>query len=130
VIYNPDGLELRELPEENFLRAVDYWNTDMKVAKSVRLPGGRMLSVYMDITNVWNTKRLNGGGLYNYQEYLKYLVNRNFSGAGLKVGEEAYIFTRPYRSEKGYWEPPLSPRTEWLQHLAPRQYRFGLRFEL
>ena len=122
VVYNPDGLEYRELPDSYFLQRVDSYNTDMKLAKMVSLPGGRSLSFSFDITNLWNRKTLNGS-VSGYSDYLAYLVDQNESGDDLKVGEATEIFTHPYQTQSGRWEAPISPRTEWLQSLNPRFYR-------
>ena len=133
VIYQPDPtIPIRELPKEYFLRNVDYWNTDLKFDKTLTLPGGRRLSAYVDITNVLNTKRLNGGGLYSYNDYLRYIVDQRAQGKDLRVGDEStfYVFTRPYKDAAGNWKAPLSPRTEWMQHINPRAFRFGVRFDL
>ncbi len=132
VIHNPDQLEIREIPDEYFIPAVDYWNTDLKVSKAVSLPGGRSLSAYLDVTNIWNTKRMNGFGISNLDDYREYLVGRRRGGDDVKYGDEStfYVLTRPYRDGAGSWRAPISPRTEWLHHLNPRHYRLGVRFGL
>ena len=136
VYYNPDPLtyETRELPDEYILPSVDYWNTDMKLTKSFRLPGGRSISVFADVTNVWNTKRLRVGGT----DYLEYVYRRRKAGDNIEVysPETFDILTEPYllqyadSSTPAVWKAPLAPRTEWLHYLNPRFFRFGLRFEL
>ena len=66
VVYNPNAQERYLLPPEYFMKRVDYWNTDLKLTKAFNLPGGRSVSVYMDITNLFNAKRLNLGGTAIY----------------------------------------------------------------
>ena len=72
-----------------------------------------------------------------YQDYAHELSlydgeKRRRGGAKLKYGDEStfFLLTRPYQDEVGNWKAPLSPRTEWLHHLGPRLYRFGVRFDL
>jgi hypothetical protein len=104
----------------------------MKLSKSIPLPGGRSLSAYLDISNVLNTKRLNGA-FDNGEDYTGYVVARRRSGDNVKYGDEStfFVLTEPYRDpSSGAWHAPLSPRTDWLHHLNPRYYRFGVRFSL
>jgi hypothetical protein len=86
----------------------------------------------LDITNVFNTKRLNGSGLANYGEYLEYILEHRRTDPSLGVGDPStfFLFSEPYRDEKGYWHAPLAPQTEWLHFLNPRQYLFGVRIDL
>ncbi len=130
-VYNFDQVPAREVPEENYVPVVDFWNTDVKFAKSIALPGGRSMSAYLDISNVLNTKRLDGN-FVNGDEYGRYLIGRRRSGDDVKYGDEStfYVFTEPYKDAAGTWKPPISPRTDWLHHLNPRYFRFGVRFNL
>jgi len=130
-VYNPLALPAREIPEEYYIPMVDNWNTALKLTKNLRLPGGRSLSAYLDITNAWDKKRLNGTFL-NGEDYLLYLVERRRAGDAVKYGDEStyYVLTEPYKSGSGAWKAPISPRTDWLHHLNPRSYRLGVRFNL
>ncbi len=132
VVYNPDALELREVPEDNFIPVADYHNTDLKLSKSFGLPGSRSLMLYVDVTNVWNAKRLNGSGISDINAYKKYLVQRRQLGSDVEYGGESTfsLFSRPYRDADGNWKAPISPRTEWLHHVNPRSYALGIRFNL
>ncbi len=130
-LYNPDNREPRELPEENWIPAVDNYSTDGKLSKSFRLPGGRSLQLYVDIKNVLNRKTLNGYWL-NDGDYMAYLVQRRGLGEDLKYGEESTfdLFTEPWKDVDGNWKAPIDPRNEWLHHINPRSFTFGLRFQL
>ena len=149
VYYNPDpsSIPLRELPEENWFPSVDYWNTDLKLSKTVDLPGGRFVALSFDIQNLWNTKRLNGSWLGS-TEYLRFIYEQRKEYARrVKNGESTegvhnysygdpdtfYILTRPWQyvpDDDVAYKAPLSPQEEWLHHLYPRSYRFGMRFSL
>ena len=147
--YNPDPttIPLRELPEENWFPKVDYWNTDVKFSKTIGLPGGRFMAFSFDIANVWNTKRLNGS-YKGATEYTKFIYEQRMEYARRKAAGEStegvhnyswgdpdtfYILTRPWQTVPNDTIPynaPLSPREDWLHHLYPRSYRFGVRFSL
>ena len=133
-VYNPDAIEERNLPEENFIPVVDYYNTDVKVSKGFVLPGGRSVSAYATISNLWNTKRLNGAGLGGVAslDYRKFLVGRRQIGEDVEYGDPDTfdMFTKPWKNTDGDWVAPLAPRTEWLHHVYPRAITFGLRFNL
>jgi len=131
-IYNPDAVPERDLPKEYFLPVVDYWNTDLKIGKGLRLPGGRSVTVSLDMTNALDTRRINGSGVSNWTDYLAQIVYLRRKGQDVEVGDPRTFkfFDRPYQDENGNWHAPLSPRTEWLHYLDPRYYRFGLRFDL
>jgi hypothetical protein len=126
--YNPDPevFTTRDLTDEHYLPIVDYWNTDLKLSKSIQIEGRRSVSVYMDVTNLWDTRRLNAGS----GDYTKYIYYERLKGRDIKYGQDTHIFTRPYRDQDSYWQPPLSPRSDWSLYLYPRYYRFGARFEL
>jgi hypothetical protein len=106
----------------------------MKFMKRFRLPGGRSVAAYMDITNVLNTKHLNGSGLSDSQAYSAYVFSRRSLGENVKWGDSStfYILNEPYKNDPAalLWKAPLSPSTDWIQFLNPRFYRFGVRFEL
>ena len=147
--YNPDPTSIpeRELPEENWFPTVDYWNTNLKFSKTVDMPGGRFISFSFDIENLWNTKRLNGSW-QNSTDYLKFIYEQRKEYARRKEAGEStegvhnysygdpdtfYILTRPWQTVPDDAVPyyaPLSPREDWLHHLYPRFYRFGMRFSL
>jgi len=132
IIYNPQGLQRRELPDENIMRFVDYWNTDLKISKTLPLAGGRSLQLYADVTNVLNAKRLALGAV-DTEDYYQYVVDRRLAGeTDLRVGDDSTLdaLTEPYQDTGGNWKAPISPRTEWLHYLNPRAFRFGLRFDL
>jgi hypothetical protein len=133
-IYNPEGKEQRELPDENFLPTADYWNVDMKFMKRMPLPGGRYVSAYLDIENVLNIKHLNPTGVDGYSsKYLSVVYQKRLGGEDVAVGDESTFdwLTRPYRIQgSNSWQAPISPHTEWLHHLNPRFVRFGVRFEI
>ncbi len=130
VVYNPENVSRRLLPAAYIMKAVDYWNTDVKAQKAFSLPGGRTVSAYVDVTNVRNTKRNRLGGT----NYMEYLVDRRTKGSepDLRYGDEStlHVFTRPYKDAGGNWHAPVSPRNDWVQFLFPRAYRFGLRVAL
>ena len=133
VLFNPDPqtYSVRDMTDENYIPQVDYWNTDLKFAKSVSLAGRRNVQFYLDITNLWNAKRLN----LSSNDYNEYLYFERLKGRDVKWGEDTHVFTRPYRVAQsdgtpGYWKPPLAPRMDWALFLYPRYYRFGVRFEL
>jgi len=133
VIYRPDAtVPVRDLPEENFLPVADSWKMDLKLTKSFRLPGSRSLSLYADVLNVFNTKSLNLAAISDVNDYYLYVVEQRRKGQDVHVGDASTfsVLTRPYRGESGQWKPPISARTEWLQHLYPRFFRFGVRFEV
>ena len=128
VAYNPDPeiYTTRDLSDEHYLPVVDYWNTDLKLSKSFQIQGRRAMSVYVDITNLWNTRRQNLGS----NDYTAHIYYERLKGSDVKYGEDTHIFVHPYRDKDGYWQPPLSPRSDWALYLYPRYYRFGARFEL
>ncbi len=130
VIYNPENVARRFLPDEYIMKAVDYWNTNLKFQKLVSLPGGRMVSLYLDIYNVWNTKR-NRLGSADFQWYI---VDRRTRGGepNLRYNDEStwHVFNRPYKDVGGNWHRPLKPEQEWVQFTDPRSYRFGVRVNL
>lgn len=132
VIYNPEALPRREIPDENILPSASSYNTDLKLSKAFQLGRGRSLSAYLDIGNVFNIKRLNGGGIQNYIDYLGYIYGQRLQGNDMKVGDESTfaMFTRPWKDKDGNWKRPTSAQTEWMHHLYPRSYRVGVRFDL
>jgi len=132
VIYNPEALPRREIPHENILPSASSYNTDLKLSKAFQLGRGRSLSAYLDIGNVFNIKRLNGGGIQNYIDYLGYIYGQRLQGNDMKVGDESTfaMFTRPWKDKDGNWKRPTSAQTEWMHHLYPRSYRVGVRFDL
>ena len=135
-VLRPDGFTGRdsELPDENFLPFVDNYNTNLKITKLFTLPGGRSVSAYVDITNLWNQKRLNTSALGdNYRTYLEMIRYRRSAGQpDLKVGDSATFdwATRPFQDEHGSWRKPLAARSDWMLFLNPRAYRFGFSFQL
>jgi hypothetical protein len=131
-IYNPEALPRREIPDENILPVASYYNTDLKLSKSVQIRGGRSFAAYLDVGNVLNIRRLNGGGIANYIDYLGYVYGQRLAGNDVRVGDESTfaMFTQPFKDKDGNWKPPTSPRTDWLHHLYPRSYRVGVRFDL
>jgi len=133
VIWHPvSTIPIRELPAENFLKARNTWTASIKFDKTIALSGGRSFSAYLDITNVFNNKYLNGGGIADYNEYLAQIVNRRRAGEDVRVGDASTfdLLTRPYKDANGAWKAPISPRTEWLLYMDPRAYRLGVRFDL
>jgi hypothetical protein len=134
VIYRPDPtIPIRELPPENFMRTVDYWYTNLKLDKTIRLHGGRTISAYMDVTNLLNTKYLASSAIANNTDYLAYVLMRRQSGEkDLKVYDPSTfdVLTKPYRGASGAWRPPISPRSEWLLFPNARVVRLGLRFDV
>ena len=134
VIYRPDPtIPIRELPQENYMRTVDYWYTNLKLDKTVSLGGGRVFSAFMDVTNLLNTRYLSSGGMTNYNSYLEYVYMRRQAGEkNLRVFDPSTfdVLTRPYKDAGGNWKAPLSPRTEWLLFPNARVVRFGVRFDV
>jgi hypothetical protein len=130
VIYNPDFLPRNLLQEEYIMQDVDYWNTDLKVQKVVPLPGGRMVSFYLDVGNLWNTKRNRLGP----SEFAWYHVDRRTKGgeSGLRYNDESswHVLTEPYKDLGGNWHRPMQPDQDWVQFTNPRSYRFGVRVNL
>jgi hypothetical protein len=128
VEFNPDPevYSTRDLTDEHYLPRVDYWNTDLKLSKRIPIAGRRSMSIYMDITNVWNTKRLNLGD----RKYSEHIYYERLRGRDVKYGQDTHIFLEPYKGRDGNWQPPLTPRLDWALNLYPRYYRFGARFEL
>jgi outer membrane receptor protein involved in Fe transport len=137
VIYNPNAQPRRELPPEWIMRGRDYWGADAKLTKEVAIGRQRRVSIYLDITNLFNRKYLNGTYL-NGNDYLQYVVDRRSEGEkSLRVGDPSTwdALTKPYRIKKAdgtysAWKAPISPRTDWLMCLSPRAYRAGIRFDL
>ncbi len=133
-IYNPNLLPARELTEENYLPGVAYQNVNMKFSKRVATRGGRFVTAYFDILNVFNRKVLNSNGVKNWQDYLNYIYTRRTLGEDIEVGDKStfYVFTEPYKIDPDaeLWSRPISPETDWIQFPNPRFYRFGLRFEI
>jgi len=130
VIYNPDNVARQLLPDSYIMKAVDYWNTDLKFQKLVDLPGGRSASFYVDVNNLWNTKRNRlGGGTFT-----EYIIDRRTKGGetDLEYNDEStwHVLTRPYKDVGGNWHAPISPDREWVQYTNPRSYRFGVRVTL
>ncbi len=132
VVFNPDAVPRREIDAEYFIPTVDYYNTDLRLTKDTPLWGGRRVSVFVDVTNLLNTRRLTGSAIEDEERYFRYLVGVRRSDDSIKYGEEStfYVLTRPYRDEGGGWRAPISPRNEWLHHMNPRRYRLGVRFDL
>jgi outer membrane receptor protein involved in Fe transport len=137
VVYNPNSQPRRELPPEWIMRGRDYWGADAKLTKDIAIGGHRRVSVYLDITNLFNRKYLNGTYL-NGNDYLQYVVDRRSQGEkSLRVGDPSTwdALTQPYRIKKAdgtytSWKAPISPRTDWVMFLYPRAYRAGIRFDL
>ena len=147
--YNPDPANIppRELAEEYWLPVVDYHNTDVTISRTLDLPGGRFVTVAVDIENVWNTKRLADYWLSNrdytrfvYEQRAEYTrrkaAGRSTTGVhDYSCGDPAtfYVFTRPWQTvpdQTAAYEEPISPREDWMLCLHPRFYRLGLRFSL
>jgi len=141
VIYNPQGVARVLLPTEYIMRNVDYWNTDLRLQKSIRLGGGRSLEAYLDVSNLWNTKRLAIG----HEDYTKYVIERRSKGGyledgvtrtgaqrDLRYGDSStwFVFTQPYKDVSGAWHRPIAPALDWCQFLNPRAYRLGVRINL
>jgi len=130
VIYRPDPtIPIRELPPENYMKTIDYWFTNLKIDKTMAVNRGRSLSLYADVTNLFNTKALSGAG----DDYLAYVFQRRQNGeTGLRVNDPSTFdaLTRPYKDAGGNWKAPLKPRTEWLSFRNKRVVRLGLRFDL
>jgi len=127
----------RELPPEYVLRGRDSWGTSAKFTKDALVGRNRRISVYLDISNLFNRKYLNGTYM-NGGEYLSYIVERRAQGeTDLRVGDPSTwdALTKPYRIKRAdgtytAWKAPISPRTDWLGFLSPRAYRAGIRFDL
>jgi len=134
VVYNPDRFAVTELNDENFLPVTDSWYTSMKLSKRLNLPGRRTVMAYMDVSNLWNRKSLNGSALSAsaQDDYKRYIFNKRNEGEDLEYGasDTFDIFTRPYRDDLGNWKPPLAPRAEWLLFPSRRVVRFGMTFSL
>ena len=132
VVYNPEQTERYLLPSEYFMKWVDTWNTDLKLSKSFNLSAGRSISVYMDVSNLWNTKRLNSSVVT--AEYTEYVIERRTRGGeeGLRYGSEPTwaVFTEPFQDTQGNWCAPLRPDLEFAQFMNPRAFRFGIRVNL
>jgi hypothetical protein len=119
------------------MRGRNYWSADGKITKDIALGGQRRLSLYLDITNLFERKYLNGT-YSNGNDYLQYVVDRRSQGeSSLRVGDPSTwdALTQPYRIKKAdgtytAWKAPISPRTDWLLFLYPRAYRAGVRFDL
>jgi len=130
VIYNPENIARRLLPDEYIMKKVDYWNTDLKIQKTFNLPKGRSISAYLDVANLFNAKRLELGD----DDYMLYVIDRRTKGgeSDLRYGDESTwrVFTEPYQDSDGNWHAPLAPELEWIQFLNPRSYRFGVRISL
>ena len=62
IIYNPNLLDIRDIPKENFLEYAASFNTNMRLTKSFRLAGSRTIAFNFDITNVFNKKSLTADG--------------------------------------------------------------------
>jgi len=63
VIFNPDAVPRREIQDEYYIPTAAYWNTDLRLTKDTPLSAGRRVSVFVDITNLLNTKRLTGSAI-------------------------------------------------------------------
>jgi outer membrane receptor protein involved in Fe transport len=137
VIYNPNAQPRRELPPEWIMRGRNYWGADAKLTKDIAIGRQRRVSIYLDISNLFDRKYLNGT-YTNGNDYLQYVVDRRSQGeTDLRVGDPSTwdALTQPYRIKKAdgtytAWKAPISPRTEWLLFLYPRSYRAGIRFDL
>ena len=114
---------------------MDDLNTDLKLSKRLNLPGKRSVLMYMSVSNLLNRKVLSGSALSTtaQDDYKRYVFGQRNEDKDVKYGDEStfFVLTEPYRDpSSGAWHAPLSPRTDWLHHLNPRYYRFGVRFSL
>lgn len=112
------------------LRYVDFWKTDLRLSKDFRF-GGRSVSVYMDVTNVFNHKRISISALDattggRYESYMRELVELNTQtqayDAKYRIGDEQFNDEAERR---------ITRDNDWLLYTqTPRYFRFGLSFDL
>ncbi len=127
-IYNPGGeLSLRVIEEskpEWILRYADSYNTDLRLTKNIGLYGYR-ISLYMDVRNLLNQKRLNTGALTDFNSYVEYVVIPNDEKIG---GKDTFKYLdEGWRDKEGVWHTPLAGHNEWLEFLDPRSIMLGIR---
>ena len=134
VMYNPTQLEPRELPEEAFIPVVPTWETSMKLSKRFALPGRRSLMAYVDVSNPFNRKRMNGSGLSSVASanYLEHVYTLRQEGSDVKYGDSSTfnVFSEPYKDSNDIWQPPIAPGIDWLLFQNRRLVRFGMTFSL
>ena len=112
------------------LRYVDYWNTNLRLSKNFSF-GGRSVSLYMDVTNVFNYKCLSLSALDQtsggrYEDYMAELIELNTQTQGYdakyKIGDEQF---------NDEAETRITRDNDWLLYTqTPRYFRFGLRVDL
>ena len=98
---------------------MDYYNTDLKLAKYFRLQGIEF-QIYMDVTNVLNQKRLNSGA-FDSSEWREYMESLKLS---YENGEEQGN-DRVGKYDADYVKMPV--RNDYLLFLYPRDIFFGIR---
>jgi hypothetical protein len=85
------------------------------------------------VTNLFNRKVLYGGALKDPTgTYLQYVWSLRQNGSNVKYGDPStfHVFTEPYLDTNGNWHAPISPSTDWLMNVNPRQYRLGVQVSL
>ena len=106
----------------------------MKLSKRFALPGRRSLMAYVDVSNPFNRKRMNGSGLSSVASanYLEHVYTLRQEGSDVKYGDSSTfnVFSEPYKDSNDIWQPPIAPGIDWLLFQNPRLVRFGMTFSL
>ena len=129
IIYNPNLLDIRDIPKENFLEYAASFNTNMRLTKSFRLAGSRTIAFNFDITNVFNKKSLTADG----ERELSRVDHRPEPGGEelprRRQGDVLHLHGTLSGLEGELAEAAHGPAGVLL-FLNPRYYRFGVSVNL
>ena len=132
VIWNPTNLPTRDVTTK--YNWVDYLDTSLRLTKSITL-GGQRLSLYMDVTNLFNFKYMNWAALSSSESetYINQVVDGT-NGLGNKIGDVEdgngnNVFTENWVDATGADRAPIAPFKDFALFLNPRAFLFGVKFD-
>jgi len=114
--YYPEGVTTNP----KVYRWVDTWRTDMRLQKYVNF-GGRSVSFYMDVRNLFNQERVNLGALADPATYYKQQLMDGTEKFVYKMGDPRFNDILQRRQARD---------NDWLLFLDPREFQFGVRVNL
>jgi len=131
-IYNPEGLPLKEIEDHHpdwILHYADSYNTNLRITKDFTLFGQRV-SLYMDVKNLFNNKRLNTGSITDWTTYIEEVVIPKKTKIGAK--DTWKYLNRGWESKdpdtgEMVWHEPVAAVNDFIQFLNPRSFLFGVR---
>jgi len=114
-----------EVTDPKVLRWVDTWRTNARLQKSILFGGNRLVTLYMDVRNLFNQKRFNPGAIVDGPSYYQGMLMQDDKNGTpqpkYKIGDSRFTSDIQRR---------LVRENDWLLFLDPREFQFGLRMEL